>query len=227
MARARRRAGPRRGRLPGRRHLQHRRHPVAWPGQGDRRASSRRRASPRSAACAINISGCTNSCGQHHAADIGFFGAERRAHGQAAPGYQMLLGGYVGQEQIHFGDKALRLPAKAAPEAAVRVVRRFAEERERGRDVPVWLDRAGGATVVADGLTRPRRVPVARRRVPSSTSTTTRPGRSWRRSASRSARPDAGLLTGVVDAWLSPAAGCPSTPSPLGLNGSPGAPSRP
>ena len=65
----------------------------------------------------INISGCTNSCGQHHASDIGFFGAERRAHGRSAPGYQMLLGGYVGQEQIHFGEKALRLPAKNAPEA--------------------------------------------------------------------------------------------------------------
>src|SRR4029453_14897316 len=32
----------------------------------------------------INISGCTNSCGQHHIYDIGFFGAERRAHGKAA-----------------------------------------------------------------------------------------------------------------------------------------------
>ena len=31
----------------------------------------------------INISGCTNSCGQHHASDIGLFGAERRAHGKA------------------------------------------------------------------------------------------------------------------------------------------------
>ncbi|MEY2478063.1 MAG: ferredoxin-nitrite reductase, partial [Actinomycetota bacterium] len=53
----------------------------------------------------INISGCTNSCGQHHTSDIGFFGAERRAHGKPAPGYQMLLGGYVGQSQIEFGDK--------------------------------------------------------------------------------------------------------------------------
>ena len=34
----------------------------------------------------INISGCTNSCGQHHISDIGFFGLERRAHGRAAPG---------------------------------------------------------------------------------------------------------------------------------------------
>jgi sulfite reductase beta subunit-like hemoprotein len=100
----------------------------------------------------INISGCTNSCGQHHAADIGFFGAERRSHGRSAPGYQMLLGGYVGQEQIHFGDKALRVPAKAAPEAAARVVRRFAEERDPGETFRTWLDRAGGAGAVAEGL---------------------------------------------------------------------------
>lgn len=100
----------------------------------------------------INISGCTNSCGQHHASDIGFFGAERRAHGRSAPGYQMLLGGHVGQEQIHFGDKALRLPAKAAPDAAVRVIRRFADERGAGETFRGWLDRSGGAAAIAEAL---------------------------------------------------------------------------
>src|SRR5205807_7645572 len=55
----------------------------------------------------INISGCTNSCGQHHISDIGFYGAERRAHGQSAPGYQMLLGGHVGHTQIEFRQRAL------------------------------------------------------------------------------------------------------------------------
>jgi len=100
----------------------------------------------------INISGCTNSCGQHHASDIGFFGAERRAHGRAAPGYQMLLGGYIGQEQAYFGDKALRLPAKAAPDAAVRVIRRFADERSAGETFRGWMDRAGGASAIAEGL---------------------------------------------------------------------------
>ena len=100
----------------------------------------------------INISGCTNSCGQHHTSDIGFFGAERRAHGRSAPGYQMLLGGYVGQEQIHFGDKALRLPAKNAPEAAVRVVRRFSEERTAGESFRDWMERAGGAKSIAAEL---------------------------------------------------------------------------
>jgi sulfite reductase beta subunit-like hemoprotein len=100
----------------------------------------------------INISGCTNSCGQHHASDIGFFGAERRAHGKSLPGYQMLLGGYVGEEQIHFGEKALRLPAKNAPEGAARVIRRFNDERTAGETFQGWLARSGGATAVADGL---------------------------------------------------------------------------
>jgi sulfite reductase beta subunit-like hemoprotein len=100
----------------------------------------------------INISGCTNSCGQHHTSDIGFFGAERRAHGRSAPGYQMLLGGYVGQEQVHFGDKALRLPAKNAPEATVRVVRRFADERTAGESFREWMERSGGAKAIAAEL---------------------------------------------------------------------------
>lgn len=99
-----------------------------------------------------NISGCTNSCGQHHISDIGFNGVERRANGRSAPGYQMLLGGYVGQEMIHFGEKALRLPAKNAPEAAVRVVRRFADERQAGEDFRSWMDRAGGAKAIGAEL---------------------------------------------------------------------------
>src|SRR3546814_17624973 len=64
----------------------------------------------------------------------------------------MLLGGYVGQEKIHFGDRALRLPAKNAPEAAVRVVRRYSEERQAGEAFRAWLDRVGGVKAVADGL---------------------------------------------------------------------------
>ena len=100
----------------------------------------------------VNISGCTNSCGQHHTSDIGLHGAERRAHGRSAPGYQLLLGGYVGETQVNFGQRVLRLPAKAAPEAVVRLVRRFSEQREAGEKFYGWLDRFGGATAVAADL---------------------------------------------------------------------------
>ena len=93
-----------------------------------------------------------NISGQHHASDIGFFGAERRAHGKSLPGYQMLLGGHIGDEQIHFGEKALRLPAKNAPEAVARVVRRFAGERGAGETFQGWLARSGGAKQVGTTL---------------------------------------------------------------------------
>ena len=100
----------------------------------------------------INISGCTNSCGQHHVADIGFHGAERRAHGKSAPGYTMLLGGHVGDARIEFGERATRLPAKAAPEAVVRVVRRFNDERLAGESFRGWIDRSGGVATLGREL---------------------------------------------------------------------------
>jgi sulfite reductase beta subunit-like hemoprotein len=100
----------------------------------------------------INISGCTNSCGQHHTSDIGFFGLERRAHGRAAPGYQMLLGGRVGEMAIEFGEKATKVPARTASDAVVRVVGRYAGEREPGEPFSDWLRRSGGAGAVGDGL---------------------------------------------------------------------------
>jgi sulfite reductase beta subunit-like hemoprotein len=100
----------------------------------------------------INISGCTNSCGQHHISDIGFSGAERRAHGKPAPGYTMLLGGRVGQTEIEFGKKATRLPAKAAATATVRVVQRFNDERTAGETFTSWLDRVGGSAAVGETL---------------------------------------------------------------------------
>jgi hypothetical protein len=64
----------------------------------------------------------------------------------------MLLGGHIGQEQVHFGDKALRVPAKAAPEAAIRVVRRFAGERQAGESFRGWMERVGGAKAIAAEL---------------------------------------------------------------------------
>lgn len=96
----------------------------------------------------VNISGCTNSCGQHHISDIGFYGLERRAHGRSAPGYQMLLGGRIGRTQVEFGDKAQKLPAKNAAAAVVRLVGKFAEERGAGERFHQWVDRSGGAKAV-------------------------------------------------------------------------------
>ena len=100
----------------------------------------------------INVSGCTNSCGQHHVADIGLHGVERRAHGRAAPGYQLLLGGRLGDGEIHFAQRALRLPARAVPEATVRVVGQFALQRRPGERFGDWIERTGGVDAIAKEL---------------------------------------------------------------------------
>ncbi|MCH7668700.1 MAG: nitrite/sulfite reductase [Acidobacteria bacterium] len=96
----------------------------------------------------INISGCTNSCGHHHVADIGFHGVERRSHGESVPGYQMLVGGYVGDERIEFAQRVCRLPAKNVPAVVVRLVGAFSNARDAGETFAAWIDRAGGIAVL-------------------------------------------------------------------------------
>ena len=58
----------------------------------------------------------------------------------------------VGQAEIEFGTKALRLPAKRAGEATVRVIGRFAAERDAGETFSTWLDRVGGAAAIGQEL---------------------------------------------------------------------------
>ena len=41
----------------------------------------------------IKISGCFNSCGQHHVADLGFYGVSRNKNGYTVPHFQVVLGG--------------------------------------------------------------------------------------------------------------------------------------
>ena len=114
----------------------------------------------------INISGCTNSCGQHHISDIGFLGLERRAHGRAAPGYQMLLGGHLGDMEIEFGEKAVKLPAKRARRsrrAGRRAVRRRARaparRSRRGSTAPAARPRSARPSRTSTSSPTPEEAP--------------------------------------------------------------------
>jgi sulfite reductase (ferredoxin) len=71
----------------------------------------------------------------------------------------MLLGGHVGQTQIEFGQKALRLPAKNVPKAVVAVVERFVGEREAGETFTAWLERSGGPKAIGAELAELDRFP--------------------------------------------------------------------
>ncbi len=78
----------------------------------------------------IKISGCPNSCGQHHVAGLGFHGAAKHVGGKAVPAYQMLLGGHVDGDGAHFGRRSVRIPAHKVPEALTRLLAVFRDERQ-------------------------------------------------------------------------------------------------
>ncbi|MCU1277207.1 MAG: Ferredoxin--nitrite reductase [bacterium] len=80
----------------------------------------------------IKISGCPNSCGQHHIAALGFHGTMRRVGGVAVPEYQLHLGGGIAREGATFGRQIVKLPARRVPAAVVRLLELYQKERSDG-----------------------------------------------------------------------------------------------
>ena len=99
----------------------------------------------------IKISGCPNSCGHHHIADIGFYGNVRKVGEQQAPYYQLLLGGKVNTDGVHFGRQILSVPARPIP-AIVRELLAFYQRDRRPREsFSDWVARTPD-TAIADRL---------------------------------------------------------------------------
>lgn len=95
----------------------------------------------------IKLSGCPNSCGQHHLAAIGFYGGARRLHGEQVPHYMMMLGGRIGAGSAVFGTPIISIPAKMIPDAIRRVIGFYREQRAEGETYYEWIDRIGPATL--------------------------------------------------------------------------------
>lgn len=95
----------------------------------------------------IKVSGCPNSCGQHHIAAIGFYGGARRIHGEQVPHYMMMLGGRTGSGTAVFGKPVVSIPAKLIPDAVQRVITFYREQRTEGETYHQWIDRIGAASL--------------------------------------------------------------------------------
>jgi sulfite reductase (ferredoxin) len=63
----------------------------------------------------IHISGCPNTCGCHHVADLGFFGKVVRQGKDMMPGYHILAGAIVDEGKTRFSLKIDTLAAKDLP----------------------------------------------------------------------------------------------------------------
>lgn len=91
----------------------------------------------------IKISGCTNSCGQHHIGNIGFFGTYRKVGGREVPHYQVLIGGDIGAGRAAFGQPVGVVPAKRTPELVKHLVELFKKERQEGERFVAFTARLG------------------------------------------------------------------------------------
>ena len=92
----------------------------------------------------VKISGCHNSCAQHHIATIGLHGVGKRVGEHVAPHYELHLGGQVnGTAKI--GQMTVKLPAKNVPAAISHLLTVYRRNREVGERLPAFLTRAGKA----------------------------------------------------------------------------------
>ena len=89
----------------------------------------------------IHVSGCPNSCGQHHIAPIGFYGSASRVNGRQAPYYTMLLGGEISFGSATFGQVVAKVPAKRVPEAVIKLIDTYRTRRTNGETFMQWVRR--------------------------------------------------------------------------------------
>jgi sulfite reductase (ferredoxin) len=92
----------------------------------------------------VKMSGCPNGCGQHHIADIGFYGASIKVGGHTVPAYIPHVGGAYEGGDVRYGQRLkARLPAKRVPEAVERWVRFYEAERADGEEFHAFATRVG------------------------------------------------------------------------------------
>lgn len=94
----------------------------------------------------VKVSGCHNSCAQHHIATIGLHGVGKRIGDHIAPVYELHLGGQVnGTAKI--AQLIVKIPAKNVPTAVQHLLDYYRSHRNTGESLPAFIDRMGKHTL--------------------------------------------------------------------------------
>ena len=90
----------------------------------------------------IKVSGCHNSCAQHHISTIGLHGVGKRIGEHVAPVYELHLGGNVdGTPKI--GQMVVKLPAKNVPSAISHLIDIYRRDRTSSEGLQTFITRVG------------------------------------------------------------------------------------
>ena len=91
----------------------------------------------------IKISGCFNSCGQHHVADIGFFGNSRKSGNRKVPHFQVVIGGQWGHNGGSYGLAIGAVPSRSVPEVVDAITDAYVAQRLPTERFQSWAGRLG------------------------------------------------------------------------------------
>jgi sulfite reductase (ferredoxin) len=91
----------------------------------------------------IKMSGCFNSCGQHHVADLGFYGNTRTVGGYSVPHFQVMLGGMWVENGGSYALAMGSVPSKRVPELVDTLTARYVAERQGEETFQAWCHRVG------------------------------------------------------------------------------------
>ena len=98
----------------------------------------------------IKISGCFNSCGQHHIADIGLLGSVLRKGSYTAPVFQVVLGGTTEGNAEAYGLVTGKVPARNAPQAVERLTDFYSREKQVEESFSDFVRRVGKPRLKAE-----------------------------------------------------------------------------
>jgi sulfite reductase (ferredoxin) len=95
----------------------------------------------------IKISGCFNSCGQHHVCDLGFYGVSRKIGGTTVPHFQVMLGGEWENNAGAYGLAIGAVPSKRVPDFVTRITEQYLTARNKDETFHQWVTRVGKKTL--------------------------------------------------------------------------------
>ncbi len=95
----------------------------------------------------IKVSGCFNSCGGHHVADLGFYGVSRSINKHSIPHFQVVLGGQWSHNAGAYGLPMGAIPSKRIPETVDRLTQAFLDKKEKDESFKDFVGRIGKAEI--------------------------------------------------------------------------------
>jgi sulfite reductase (ferredoxin) len=95
----------------------------------------------------IKVSGCFNSCAQHHVADLGFLGVSRKKGTHMVPHFQVVLGGQWTKNAAAYGLAIGAVPSRNIPATVDRILDYFLENRLGSETFQAFCQRMGRAAM--------------------------------------------------------------------------------